>query len=148
MKFSAESVQATAQQLVTEDNCAILDNSPGDCQSKYGFPPTGVKAANPFKLELGKEPLSNGPGNAFTDGSNAVVTVAIDGYSPRTLTLAAWEDAGDATGTGTQATATGSAAGQTGGSSAATPTNAAGVIGSPDVRIAGGLAVLLFWGMW
>lgn len=135
---------------LSPDKCAIIDKSPGDCQTKYNFTSAGVALINPFNPPPeGKEPLSNGAGNAFTDGSNQVVTVQFEGlYTPKTITLASWKDAGVATATGTaKATGTGTQAGTTG-AGAASPSNAAGIVGAPSMRWVGGFAVLLFGGMW
>jgi hypothetical protein len=78
---------ASAQNLIARsaDNCSVLDNGTAACVSAFNFPYYGEKAFNPLKLgpdEPGSEPLSNLPGNAFTDfGVPAYTLKLFPGYS-------------------------------------------------------------------
>lgn len=66
------------------DDCAILDNGSDACVSQFGYPFYGT-ITNPLKLpadEPGTEPLSNLPGNAFTEfGAATYVLTLFPGYS-------------------------------------------------------------------
>lgn len=155
MDVGTPEAEEVIRKLESPDSCAILDNNADACQSTYNFSSSGVAPVNPFKLpSVGKEALSNIPGNAFTAYVSQVITVTFDGYSPQIITLAPWDaKAGAATATGSgkgthaSATATGASAGNSG--SAASTGNSARVVGAPNLAgWIGGSLGLVFWGMW
>ncbi|KAF8847563.1 hypothetical protein BDZ45DRAFT_320904 [Acephala macrosclerotiorum] len=94
---------STTQHLISKstDNCAILNNNSDTCVQKYGYPFHGT-VTNPLNLpagEPGDEPLSNLPGNAFTDfGAPAYTLKLFPGYSSVITPAAFNADAGAATG--------------------------------------------------
>jgi hypothetical protein len=108
------------------DNCAVLDNSTDACSAQYGFSDYGTKVYNPLSLPtgiLGTDPLSNAPGNAFTDPGTLPSTLSLwPGYDV-TISLAQFNsDAAAVTAVATTAatdatpteTVTSGSAGQTG----------------------------------
>ena len=156
---SAEAIKQAAD-IPSQDKCAVLDKTPGVCETKYNFTSTGLEAINPLNLPpAGKELMSNLPGNAFTDGGNQVLTVVLEDIFPfqKVVTLAPWNsDAAAAgatgtakvTGSGAQASRTGTGAAGSTGESSATPTNAAGLVNAPDLKWSGGALALAILGMW
>ncbi|KAH8589623.1 hypothetical protein B0O99DRAFT_692358 [Bisporella sp. PMI_857] len=73
---------AAAQKLVgqSNDNCAILENSPDTCVTGLGFPYYGTKIINLLNLPTGvpgSDPLTNNPGNAFTDFGSPQFTLSL-----------------------------------------------------------------------
>ncbi|KAE8441186.1 hypothetical protein EG329_005786 [Mollisiaceae sp. DMI_Dod_QoI] len=116
------------QKLISQstDNCAILDNSSDTCVSQFGFPFYGT-ISNPLNLpsdEPGTEPLSNLPGNAFTEfGAPAYTLTLFPGYSSVITPAAFKANAGAATGSvGAGSAVVTATAGSTGQSGSVAPT--------------------------
>jgi len=146
---------------ISSDKCAILENNASACGALYKLPLPNVPVVNPFNLPaLGKEEVTNLPGNAFTDGGGVVVTVSLeDANFVKTVTLAPWNGAatnaaaataaGDSSGKsvtkGAGSKATGVSTG--GGSQSSTPSSAKMVV-APGVFWIGGLCTMLGWNFW
>ncbi|KFZ18766.1 hypothetical protein V501_01013 [Pseudogymnoascus sp. VKM F-4519 (FW-2642)] len=137
------------------DQCAVISSNPSLCTETFGFDYVNDTVLNPFNLPAGKpgtEPISNLPGNAFTEVDADKITMSVFGYTT-TITPAKWNtNAGAVTGTsrgGAAATGTaGSGSGtQTSTAAGAGKTNAAAVLGAQRVLVGGVVAGIVGLGM-
>lgn len=80
---SVTNVQSLLQ--TSTDNCAILDQPVDTCLNDYGYFFAGDKAFNPLNLPTGvpgNDPLTNLPGNAFTEfGASTFALTLFPGYT-------------------------------------------------------------------
>jgi hypothetical protein len=137
------------------DQCAVISSNPSLCTETFGFDYVNDTVLNPFNLPAGKpgtEPISNLPGNAFTEVDADKITMSVFGYTT-TITPAKWNtNAGAVTGTsrgGAAATGTaGSESGtQTSTAAGAGKTNAAAALGAQRVLVGGVVAGIVGLGM-
>jgi hypothetical protein len=143
------------QSSESTDQCAVLSSNPSLCTDTFGFDYVNDTVLNPFNLPAGKpgtEPISNLPGNAFTDMGTEKITMSVFGYTT-TITPAQWNNnagavtgtsRGEAATTGTAETGSGT---QTSTAAGAGKTNAAALLGAQRVLVGGIVAGFVCFGM-
>ena len=106
---------SNTQNLISDSatQCSVLETNPGLCINEYKFPYANETVLNPHNLpSLGTEPVTNLPGNAFTEPGEESFTLSLKGFSSVIYLAPFTSTAGAVTGTingNAIATATGSA---------------------------------------
>ncbi|KAH8671937.1 hypothetical protein BGZ60DRAFT_527375 [Tricladium varicosporioides] len=126
----------SVQNLVgtSTDNCAILETNPDACVTDLKFPWYGSTAYNPLALPTnmpGTEPLSNNPGNAFTDFGKPSYTVILFPAYSSVITPAAFKAGAGVTGSVTLGGVVSGTTGITGTGGSVTATGTGGAAGTP-----------------